>query len=260
MKTRGQCLAWLMAVCLAVSASAMTAGDRQSEFRAAIQLARDGDLQADWDKMLDARARFAAFADDQDLAALAHYYLGYTDWRLSSLAFVAVGQVAQARLIERAMASLEVAIQKRPAFPDAHALLAACAGIRVAAKPDLGEQLLPRARAAWQAALPAGAGNPRVVLLRAIGLTFAPPPYGDRQKGLEMWREAITLFEKDRPEPLMPDWGFAEAVAWLGGAHLMLDQPEEARVFLERALALRPDFWWAGKAALPIARRPVTAK
>ena len=38
-----------------------------------------------------------------------------------------------------------------------------------------------------------------------MSLTFAPPPFGDKEKGLEMWRQAISMFEKDRPEPLMPD-------------------------------------------------------
>ena len=29
---------------------------------------------------------------------------------------------------------------------------------------------------------------------------------------------------------------------------------------LERAVALRPDFWWAAKVALPVARRPIDSK
>lgn len=227
------------------------------DFRAAIRLARDGDLQGDWNKMLDARERFAAMAGDEQLAALAHYYLGYTYWRLSSLAYVAIGPSGQAKLLGRAIDSLEMAIRRQPQFPDAHALLATCLGVQRYLDPRQADRLGPRIREAWKAALPDGARNPRVMLLRAMSMTFAPPPDGDREKGLEFWRQAIEAFPSDRPAPLMPDWGDVEAVAWLGGTYLALGRSGEAAELLERAVRMRGDFWWARRAALPIARRPV---
>lgn len=255
---RRQFFPLLVAACIAAGSMDAGGGNTQEDFRAAIRLARDGDLQANWNKMLDARARFMAFVDNEQLAALAHYYLGYTYWRLSALAFVAVGPAGQVRLIERAVRSLETAIDKRPQFPDAHALLATCLGAWIYADPSQSDRLRPRLRSAWEAALPAAANNPRVTLLRAMALTFAPAPHGDRDKGLALWRQAIQSFQTDRPGPLMPDWGHVEAIAWLGGTHLALDQPAEAVEWLERAARMRPDFWWATKAALPMARRPVS--
>ena len=249
-------------VCLSVGAAVTPRSyDKASDLRTAVKQARDGDLQADWNKLMDAKERLAALVDDQQLAALAHYYLGYTYWRLSSLAFIAMGPQAQAQLAERAVAELEIAIQKRPQFPDAHALLATCLVATVNFNMSKVEAIAPRIKTAWQNALPAGANNPRVMLLRAIATTFAPPEFGgNREKGLDMWKQAIQAFETDRPEPLMPDWGQAEALAWLGGAYLMIGQPGEATAPLERAIALRSDFWWATKMALPIARRPIETK
>lgn len=245
-------------VCLGPGAAATRGPDNAAEMRAAIKLARDGDLQADWNKMLEARDRFVALASDTNLAALAHYYIGYTYWRLSSLAYIAVGPKAQAQLAERAVSALETAVKLRPEFPDAHALLSTCIATVMVTDRSRMEALVPRLRSAAQAAQPGGATNPRVMLMRAMSLVFAPPEYGgDREKGIELWKQAIAAFEKDRPGPLMPDWGHAEALAWLGGVHLMLDRPEDAVPFLERAIAVRPDFWWAAKAALPVARRPV---
>lgn len=229
----------------------------RDELRAAMRQARDGDLQADWNKMLDARERFAELVNDDELSPLAHYYMAYTDWRLSSLAYVAVGPAYQTKLSERAIASLDAAILKRPQFPDAHALLAICLGAWIRADPSQSDRLIPRIRKAWEGALPAGERNPRVMLLRAMALTFVPPPAGNKEEGLALWRKAIDAFPSDRPEPLMPDWGDAESIAWLGGAHLFMLEPKEAVPFLERAVKLRPDFWWAGKAALPLARRPI---
>lgn len=247
----------LVAACVAAGSLEVGSGNTREEFRAAIRLARDGDLQADWNKMLDARARLLAFAGDARLSALAHYYLGYTYWRLSSLAYVAIGPAGQIGLIQRAVRSLETAIEKRSQFPDAHALLATCLGLWISADPSQTERLRPRLRSAWDAAIPAAAGNPRVSLLRAMALTFAPAPYGDREKGLALWRQAIDAFQADRPDQLMPDWGEVEAIAWLGGTLLALDRPTDAVEWLERAARMRPDFWWAGKAALPLARRPL---
>ena len=256
---------WILTMCVGALvwlrpgvADATGGGNTTAEMRAAITLARDGDLQADWNKMVDARDRFVALAADPSVAALAHYYIGYTYWRLSSLAYVAIGPRAQAQLAERAVESLETAVKLRPEFPDAHALLAMCLGTLMGTDRTRTEALAPRMRGAAQAAQPGGATNPRVMLMRAMSLVFAPPEYGgDREKGIALWKQAIAAFEKERPEPLMPDWGRVESLAWLGGLHLMLNQPEEAVPFLERAVALRPDFWWAAKAALPIARRPV---
>jgi tetratricopeptide (TPR) repeat protein len=257
---------WILTIGMLVCFSAGAAvsprtRDNASDLRAAVKQARDGDMQADWSKLVDARDRLDRLTNDQPLGALVHYYLGYTYWRLSSLAYVAVGPQAQAQLAERAVSELEIAIQKRPLFPDAHALLATCLVATIGVDRSRVQRVVPRISSAWQNALPAGATNPRVMLLRAIATTYAPPEYGgSREKGLELWKQAIEAFETDKPETLMPDWGKAEALAWLGGAYLMANQPAEAIAPLERAIAIRPDFWWATKAALPIARRPIDAK
>jgi tetratricopeptide (TPR) repeat protein len=248
-----------VALCMLASTVDEACATEHEEFRAAMKLARDGDLQADWNKLADARERFAGFVKDEELSAYAYYYMGYTDWRLSSLAFLALGPSAQGAFLDRAAAALETAVQKRPQFPDAQALLAACLSIRAASDATRRDALAPRIRTAWQA-VPPDSTNPRVMLLNAMGLAFAPPPHGNREKGLALWRQAIDRFKTDRPEPPLPDWGDVEAVAWLGGFHLMNDHHKEAIEMLERALEMRPDFWWAGKAALPVARRPLITK
>jgi tetratricopeptide (TPR) repeat protein len=62
-------------------------------------------------------------------------------------------------------------------------------------------------------------------------------------------RELITvtaLFDALPPaEGDMPDWGHAEAFAWLGQSYLQLGDKVAARNALERALVLAPDFVWA---------------
>jgi hypothetical protein len=224
------------------------------QLRDAMRLARDGDLQADWGKMLAARERLVALTRDADIAARAHYFVGYTDWRLSALAYVGVGPQAQQRLTERAIESLQKAVARDPSLLEAQALLATCGSILVGLERARMETMLPVVTNAWKASAAGVGHNPRVTLLRAMNQTFAPAPYGNRDEGHRLWQQAIDMFEQEGTDPSV--WGRAEAFAWRGGAHLIANEPAQAVPWLERATALRPDFWWAAKVALPMARRP----
>ncbi len=250
---------------MAGPALAQSALDRRAmeELRVAKQQALDADLRADWNGLFDVRQRFEILAGQQEVSAVAQYFLGYVDWRMSSLAYIVLGPPGLVVPLERAVQALSRAVALEPSFADAQALLATCAGILLNADSTRRDTLIPVIKTAWPIALERGEDNPRVQLLRAMTEFFVPPERGgDREGGLERWKRAIRLLEEDggRPrDPRMPDWGHAEAWAWLGGAYLTLGQPREAADALERAVALRPDFWWAAKAALPFAKRPLPA-
>jgi hypothetical protein len=167
-----------------------------------------------------------------------------------------VGEAA----IDRALSHLRSAVAARPAFGETHALLATCAGILANLDRSRLEELIPAVKSGWTAALEHGADNPRVQLLSAMTGVFVPPQYGgDPARGLPRWMEAIALFEQGRKtkrERLDARLGSRRGVGWLGGAHLTSGRHVDAQAALERAIRLRPDFWWAAKAALPQARRP----
>jgi tetratricopeptide (TPR) repeat protein len=233
-----------------------------SELHAALRAARDADLKADWDGLVDARARVAAADRATHAPGVVFYHLGYVDWRLSSLAYLVTGQAGMIALLDRAVEQLRSSVAASPTFAEAQALLATCAGILGNADRSRLQELGPVMKGAWTAALEHGAENPRVQLLRAMTEFFVPPQYGgNRERGLERWKEAIRLFEEEAKRSssgAAPVWGHAEAWAWLGGAYLTIDRHSEARAALEEAVRLRPDFWWAAQAALPQARRPTT--
>jgi len=228
------------------------------EVRDASRQARDGDLQADWNKLLDARGRLERFVDEKNLAALVHYHLGYIDWRLSSLVYMSAGISGQAPYLRRGVTELEQAVALQPDFADAHALIAMMTGVLIGSDPSQIEVLRPRLQIAWKAALQPEHPSPRVMLLRAMAVFASPPQYGgSREKGLALWQEAIGLFEQDHTSDLPgPEWGHAEAWGWLGGAYLMSSEPDKAVTAFERALRLRKDFWWVARIALPQAKRP----
>jgi tetratricopeptide (TPR) repeat protein len=228
------------------------------ELQAASRLARDGDLQADWNKLLDARARLERLVQHRDIAALAHYQLGYLEWRLSSLVYMSTGFRGQAPHWRRAVSELEQAVASRPDLADAHALIALCTAALLSTDPSQAERLRPRMESAWKAALDPSHTSPRALLLRAMTVFGTPSSYGGSQpQGLELWREAIAGLEKEKTtDPLAPEWGLAEAWGWLGGAYLMQGDNEKAVPAFQRALELRKDFWWVSRVAMPQAKRP----
>ncbi len=249
-------ISMLVSVATPAGAQSSQAGE---EIRAARTLARDGDLQGDWNKVLKARERFENLARQPDIAWLANYYLAYSDWRLSSLAYMGAGVPSQKRLLERVLQELELALAGHPDFADAQALRAMVSGIMMGLDQTRVAATVPVLTESWKAALENGAKNPRVQMMRAMSEFFAPPQYGGNREGaMERWKQAIALFEQERPDPLLPDWGHAEAWAWLGGIYLFIDDRPKAVEAFDRCLKLRPDFWWVDRIAMAQARTAAT--
>ena len=97
--------------------------------------------------------------------------------------------------------------------------------------------------------------NPRLKFLRAFMSFYRPGSTREaKDAALVSWREAAESFPR-KPSANEPEWGRAEAWAWLGGTLLADGKPVEARDALEHAIADRKDFWWARDIALPQATR-----
>src|SRR6185503_17830628 len=92
--------------------------------------------------------------------------------------------------------------------------------------------------------------NPRVKLVVAMLRYFRPTSTRlQKDSALVEWRRAAESFTSS--DFAATPWGDAEGWAWLGGAYLADGKPSEAKDALDRALAIRPDFWWARTIALP---------
>jgi tetratricopeptide (TPR) repeat protein len=89
-------------------------------------------------------------------------------------------------------------------------------------------------------------GNPRVQLLAAIEIAKQADNAQERSDASRELIAVTTLFDTLPPTAAgMPDWGYADALAWLGQSYLVLGDRVGARNALERALVLAPDFVWA---------------
>lgn len=201
-----------------------------------------------WDatEMQKARAHFERLLAGKKHEALVHYYIGYCDYRLTIFYQQAKNQEMMKQHLEAASTHLEAAVKSNNKFAEAYALLSSCYGQKIGMAPMLGMTLGPKSGMTMQSALQLAPNNPRVILLDAIGTYYKPAMFGgDKDKALAGFKRAAELFDKEKTtDPLQPDWGHAEAYAWIGVAYLDKKNAAAARTAFERALAIAPEYGW----------------
>jgi hypothetical protein len=213
--------------------------------------ARDADLRGDWAGLLRSHAAFEALRVSPAEQPWVDYYLGYVDWRQSSLAYMGEGFGGWAGLLQQASDHLARAVAAAPKMTEARLLLGFVDATLVATNPKRAGELGPRVRENMQRAVAEAPDNPRVKFLSAMLAFFSAS--GSREakdSSLKAWEEAARSFPA-HPVAGAPEWGRAESWAWLGAALLSDGNPAGARAALERAVADRKDFWWAREIALP---------
>lgn len=95
--------------------------------------------------------------------------------------------------------------------------------------------------------------NPRPYIFLASMLYNTPEMFGgDALESLNMSQTALHLFENHTYEnPLHPDWGKLDVLAWLGQAYNRLGEIEKAKTIYEQALEMEPEFAWVKYALMP---------
>ncbi|MGH7490865.1 MAG: tetratricopeptide repeat protein [bacterium] len=211
--------------------------------------------QEDANELFNARAHFERLLSDKSREALVHYYIAYCDYRYVTAYARRQNQPAETidKYLEEAIAHLEKAVESNAKSAEAHALLASCYGQKIGGNPMLGMTLGPKSSAEIGTALRLEPENPRVVMLDAISKYYTPAMFGgDRDLALAGFKRSAEIFEKkNSTDPLQPDWGHAEAYAWVGMAYLDKGDKASARTALDRALAIEPDFGWVKHALYP---------
>jgi hypothetical protein len=245
----------LMLPSVAATPSADGPGLPGRELQRLASEARTADLRGNWDGLARGHEVISALPVPPAGRPWIDYYLGYIDWRRSSLAFMAEGNNGVAALMRHAAEHLLHALEAVPGFTEARLLLVIVDGGTMIADPPRASELAPRLMANYQTVLAEAPDNPRVKFLRAFMSFYRPGSTREaKEAALVSWRQAAEAFPK-KPSPNEPEWGRAEAWAWLGGTLLADGKPAEAKSALERAIADRKDFWWARDIALPQATR-----
>jgi tetratricopeptide (TPR) repeat protein len=239
-------------------ASTTAATDSRAQLLNARTVAYDANVRNDTARLGEALAIFERLTSHSAITPLAEYYAAWTAWALAGSQMQAGKQDAAKAAAERAARHARSAAAARPDSAEFKAMLAntliALAVIDPSQFQARAEELTP----VRIAALELGPRNPRVVMMHA-GMIFNIPADrgGSQEKGLARWLEAIALLEEEAAagaaDEFEPRWGRDLAYGWLAGLYLRLTPPDhaKARAAADKALAIRPDFWWVKNVVLP---------
>ena len=231
----------------AIPAIGLARADALSDLLDASTVVQHAFYTRDSNTMLSARTDLERLAEAGSLGALAHYYTGYADFRLGQLA-LRDDKGAASELLDRCIEESKSSWKLNKRFAEAYALMSACYGFKAGLQPWKAVYYTPQAGRMMKKARELDGQNPRVVLLDAIAEYHLPRTLGgDKERAEERFTEAVQLFESDEAEVVRgyPDWGHAEAYAYMGEISLDRSDPIAARDAVEQALLIAPDYEWA---------------
>ena len=188
------------------------------------------------------------------------YALAYCRYRLATLQMGKADNSAAGGLLKSAQEDLEQVLKDAPAESEenveAMSLLAGVMGLRIGLEPGLGMSLGMRSGRLLAKAGRLSAENPRVLLQVGVSKFNTPKMFGGSFKKAEVvLRKAVSIFAGDRPSEEdtapWPDWGYLDALAWLGQTLVAQDKGEEARAVYQQALAIEPNMGWIRYQLLP---------
>lgn len=217
------------------------------------ELVDRGVTAGDEASLQQAQALFKRIAAASDEAVWPHYYAGLANYRIASLFLDSDDDRADAHL-DDALDHLKRAVDNQSDLAEAHALLGTVYGLKARGGMISGMRYGPKADGAMERARSLAPNNPRVLLLNAISLLNKPSRWGgDREKAVAELQRALQQFEATSApsDSLAPQWGHADAYAWLGIAHMKADERTQARDAFEQALAIRPGYAWVESTLLP---------
>jgi len=196
--------------------------------------------------LLGARAFFERLSNDENYPWLIHYYIALADYRLVSFCFSTNDKDKAKQFIEDGITHLKTSLEQQPDYAEAHSLLGALYGNKIAINPFLGITLGPKSGLEMERAIRLEPRNPRSYLISGCSAYFRPKLFGGgKEKARAQFERALALFDSCRVDnPIMPDWGQAEANAWLGMCQMDNKEYVAADSSFERALNINPDYGW----------------
>lgn len=216
------------------------------------KLVSDGLDNWDLDTILRSRALFERLIQEKDVSKYAHYFVAYTDYRISLI----YGQEDSKKAVEYlddAIKHLNSATKSDKQFAEGFALLSSCLGQKIGYSPLSAMVLGPKSGQIMSKALKLAPDNPRVVLLDAISKYYTPKMFGGgKDKAMVGFQKSEELFKAWKAEnSIQPDWGKDEVYAWIGLAHLDREEPIKAKEAFDQALAINPNYGWVKNVLLP---------
>ena len=219
-----------------------------------------GNIHFDQAEMLKARGMFErALASDEE-NYLAQYYLAFTDYNLAVYFMQKKEKEQFQKFADSSEEILKELINQNSSDAETVSLLGALYGIQVAMNHGLGPSLGSQNIALTSEPLGIAPDNPRVLLQKGIS-KFNSPEFvgGSKEEALKYFTQSVKAFENLSDKGGKIDWGYLDALAWLGIAHSSLGDFESAITAYNKALEVEPDFAWIKYELLPKAEEKLVS-
>lgn len=216
-------------------------------FLKAKHLVMRGSITGDTTMIHKGREQFERLLNIHAHKELVRYYLAYCDYSMVNAGRRWMNSERRGELLNRAIQHLEEVVKLESKFADAFGLLSACYGQKSGEGMWAGMRYGLKSSSEIDKALKLEPNNPRILILHGIKKYYTPGLFGgDKDEALKLFTQAAKLFQVDssRTNLLQPDWGHAEAYAWIGVAYIEKKDTLAARAAFEKALTIEPDFGW----------------
>jgi tetratricopeptide (TPR) repeat protein len=236
-----------LALLACVYGAAAWGEETDDAFRKGRRLIDEGYSRADAESLSSARALFIELAERPELAPAARYFAGLAYYRLFELSERRGERTPKLMIhLDHALNQLREVVRLDRNHAEALALLAACYARKATYFPFGVERLAPVIREQFKTARGLAPDSPRIVLLESLGIYRAPQVFeSEPQQALAGFERAARMFGEAVPGAArVPDWGRAEAQAWIGVVHLDAGRSGQARQAFEAALRIDPDYDW----------------
>ncbi len=183
------------------------------------------------------------------------YALAYCRYRLASMQMDSPGDGAK-EVLKSAQkdleALLEIVPKKSSKTAEAMSLLSGVMGMRIGLDEALGMRLGAQSGRHLAKAEALAPENPRVFLQDGISKYNTPKMWGGSLPKAEVaLRKAVAIFAGQPSDAPWPNWGYMDALAWLGQALADQGKIDEARAVYQQALAIDPEVGWIRHELLP---------
>ena len=227
------------------------------------KIIKQGYYHFDKETMLKGRALFERALNKEPGNKWALYYLAYSDYRLATYFMQRKEETDNYnKYIDAAINEAEKLDELFPQFAEGKALMCSILGIKISGNWAMAPVLGPKSQKYIGEALFLEPDNPRVILQSGISDYNTPEFFGgNKEEAIKSFGKAVRKFETGNSgDELSPDWGYADACAWLGIAYTGKEKFNEAAEIYEAALRKEPDFGWIKYNLLPSLKEKLSSK
>jgi bisanhydrobacterioruberin hydratase len=177
------------------------------------------------------------------------YFVAQAEWELVRLGLDAKDRRIYEQYIDGAVEKAKEIVEQRKDWSEGHALLSSLLGYRIAYSPLNAIMSGPKANRSAEEAVRLDSTNARAWMVRGIMKFNTPALFGgDKEQAIVSLLKAVELYEH-RPTPDWdePEWGYLDALLWLGWAYEQSDRPHDANALYRKALRAEPRATWIQK-------------